>query len=699
MGIQEISPSFQFNLISLRLIENDISLYAPSYEHSHCLKEASKESEEESLIYCSGCLEQVLFSYYECVQHCGFYLHKRCAMAPFGIQHPLHDHRLQRCLPSPHDEQKTVYCNFCCGEGKGFMYHCHICKFYLHMKCSFFPCETLGNLVQIQSITHPHALTLIGNSRTDDQRCSGCSDPLVDDSYMCLLCDLYFDKKCAELPIEISHPYHRKHQLILKLRMKGRVCDICESDHHGFFYHCSLCNVDIQTKCASPLPFIEDKNHHQHPFSPLCRPNSFTCDGCGTQGNDFSYVCSTCNLQVHKKCISLPLFIGINLHHHAISRKFFVSLPQHQHDSKTWDCRICYQEVKMEYGSYFCSQPNCNFVVHVNYAIENRSLYDVIELKNQDEVDEHDAKLALLRSKSMDCIKRVIKQINVGEEVIAEEIEHISHKHNLILSKEIKDNKHCNGCCLPISSSFYYYCSQCDFFLHKDCAELPSTGLLWYDSHPFTLHTNGIFKCGICRYVCGGFSYRLADYYSTVICLRCAAVSHSFTYQAHEPHYLFYDKKYRGLCSACGGDRDVVRRCKDCDFALDMRCLTLPRTAWHKCDEHSLKLVHGDYNDYPLQHFCDICEETREPKHWSYHCEVCDTSVHPKCVLGEPEFVKLGSNCSSKKHPHPLTFVEKIYDYCQCVECDKPCEDLALKCLEHGCNYIVHWKCANPVIS
>ena len=55
--------------------------------------------------------------------------------------------------------------------------------------------------------------------------------------------------------------------------------------------------------------------------------------------------------------------------------------------------------MNMEHGNYYCSKPDCNFVVHVNCAIENIRLYGVIELDNEDEVEEHNKKLALLYNK------------------------------------------------------------------------------------------------------------------------------------------------------------------------------------------------------------------------------------------------------------------------------------------------------------
>ncbi|KAM7500102.1 hypothetical protein LguiA_024516 [Lonicera macranthoides] len=73
------------------------------------------------------------------------------------------------------------------------------------------------------------------------------------------------------------------------------------------------------------------------------------------------------------------------------------------------------------------------------------------------------------------------------------EIDQFSHEHRLVLKEEehkhgigdddggdIQTFRRCNGCLDPISSSLlggaYYSCvnNECDFFLHKLCAELPS---------------------------------------------------------------------------------------------------------------------------------------------------------------------------------------------------------------------------------
>ncbi|MFQ6652536.1 hypothetical protein Gotur_024354 [Gossypium turneri] len=657
--------------------------------HPHPLvfnPEMNHQSEET--ICCFGCKRKGKGPNFSCSE-CGFFLHKGCAEAPIEIQHhPFHrDHPLILRQLSSIEEQGGDYCKVChCYIGEQFSYCCSSCKIAFHLKCSLLQRDTSGNFIEILHRTHQHPLLLIDNQNflLQYRECSGCSAELVNDSYGCFDCNIFFHKKCVELPIKISHPYHRKHKLILESDF--RFCNLCQTDHSGLFYCCSICNLDFHSKCLPPS--VEDKKYHEHPFTLFLRPNSFTCDACGTQGNNVSYICSTCNIQVHKDCILLSRFIRLNLHRHPLSRNFFLSICCL--DSRTWDCRICYKKVNTAHGSYCCSRPNCDFVIHVKCAIDgtNKFWYDISELENPDKIEEID--------ESENLIIRVLRETKVGDNVVAAEIIHSSHdQHSLIFNDEINDNKHCNGCMMPIFSSFYY-CSCCDFFLHKTCAELSRKTQLWIVSKPFILLTNGIFKCWACGYDCSGFSYKQeGGVKGIVFCLRCATTPHSFTYQAKESHSLFYDAEKISACSACGRCRDKKGSyiCKDCDFVLNSECATLPKTIWHNCDEHPLKLVYGDSNDYSLHHWCDICEETRDPKLWFYHCEVCDNAMHLKCVLGEYPFIKLGSKYKYKNHPHPLTFIKKINYHPLCEKCREPCQDLTLECEEHGCNFVGHWKC------
>ncbi|KAL4296744.1 hypothetical protein GQ457_12G020490 [Hibiscus cannabinus] len=238
-----------------------------------------------------------------------------------------------------------------------------------------------------------------------------------------------------------------------------------------------------------------------------------------------------------------------------------------------------------------------------------------------------------------------------------------------MLSDDIKgyDDKCCDGCLLPISALFYY-CSLCDYFLHKACAELHrKTILAMRHVSPQILTTDIIFGCNDCGYLSNGFFYK---------CTGCG----------------------RHAClSACG--RDIVKAysCKDCNFHLDEVCARRPIKARHRCDEHLLTLTYHEPSDYSKYHYCDICEKRRDSNHLFYHCATCDTCAHVDCVLGKYPFFKLGSSHKAEAyHPHPLTFVRKFYDYPECDECGEPCQDLALECAEAGCNYIVDWECIEP---
>ncbi|MBA0578601.1 hypothetical protein Gorai_020878, partial [Gossypium raimondii] len=89
----------------------------------------------------------------------------------------------------------------------------------------------------------------------------------------------------------------------------------------------------------------------------------------------------------------------------------------------------------------------------------------VTEFKNLDEFKELD--------ESENLIIRFLRETKVGDNVVVAKIIHSSHDlHSLTFNDDINSNKHCNGCMLPIFSSFYYS-SCCDFFLHKACVKLP----------------------------------------------------------------------------------------------------------------------------------------------------------------------------------------------------------------------------------
>ncbi|XVF83392.1 hypothetical protein PTKIN_Ptkin16aG0481700 [Pterospermum kingtungense] len=532
------------------------------------------------------------------------------------MNHPFHrNHNLSLLVSSPYPDG-IIRCDFCYEICERFVYHCS-CGLDFHIKCALLSYNTAEKrIAEFQHIPRIDPLISTENrpQKLENAQCFACWKPLLDSVHLSpdfvvslaryakslSVWDLFthvhhiVSIECVTMPTKVNKLFHRKHPLILQIVNELLPCQICqETQLNEAVYFCSKCKFVLHTGCASPPPIIEDKIHHEHPFTLLQKQVSLACDACGTLGNYIPYVCSTCNIMVHKKCISLPQIIQFFRHHHPIFQTYFLE----EHGFESWECKHCYEEVNTEHGSYFCSK--CNYIVHVNCALEQPHFYNVVDTIETDEAMEMSF-----------------------QHVTATSIKHFSHYHNLIMSEDIVGDKQCDGCLLPISAS-YYCCSQCNFFLHKSCAELPKKKHIWYHYHRrlFRLTSGCISQCAICVYKTSGFAYN-CDECEERHCLRCALVSDSTRCEGHE-HLLRAYPNCKGLCNACGGSTEAAYGCKSCNFTLHNSCMRLPLIARHKYDEHPLQLAYQDNNRYSLSDYCDICEEERNPNHWFYHCAIC----------------------------------------------------------------------------
>ncbi|KAG4181256.1 hypothetical protein ERO13_A10G215556v2, partial [Gossypium hirsutum] len=453
------------------------------FSHVHPLVFNDGSSHESEEVYCCACGELVSGPRFSCVD-CGFHLDKNYAEAPVEMNHLFHrKHNLKLMTSSPYVEGNPI-CGFCNNICEKFVYHCY-CNLVFHIKCAFlsykFLVKNFRELAHqdkpISSECHSQELKRV--------QCFACQKSFLESDYISHDSRFYLHKKCFELPLEISHPFHRYHSLFLQFNSDHLLCQICqETQHQGLVYCCSICKFVLHIECVSPPPIIEDLSTHEHPFTRCLRELSFNCDVCGTSGNYVSYICLECNLMIHKKCISLPRFIKSIFHDHPISHKYFVV----DNECTTHDCLNCHEEVNMACGSYNCS--NCKFIIHVNCVDKDARWY--YKIKSKDDFD----KLlnAMLEVGTMNPSFFVRKMIKVGEKMINIEIEHFSHQHNLVLSDEVKERRYCDGCSRLILTSFYG-CLECDFFLHKSCAELPKKKQIWglFHQDPFVLTPSCIF--------------------------------------------------------------------------------------------------------------------------------------------------------------------------------------------------------------
>ncbi|GKC98702.1 C1-like protein [Tanacetum coccineum] len=186
-----------------------------------------------------------------------------------------------------------------------------------------------------------------------------------------------------------------------------------------------------------------------------------------------------------------------------------------------------------------------------------------------------------------------------------EEINHFSHeKHPLKLingagNEEKPEGVRCFGCAKPISpSDSTYGCTECRFFLHKSCAQLPLTiNLPSIFQHPLKLinfRTTG-YKSFTC-FVCGLhlFAHWLCycpngDVKIFVACISCCVVeiSHKveadaikkqatvkFEHEGHPEHTLTLQLRPASFrCDVCHTkDEGLFYQCDSCDFWIHQTC-------------------------------------------------------------------------------------------------------------------------------
>ncbi|MBA0651704.1 hypothetical protein Goklo_019010 [Gossypium klotzschianum] len=183
---------------------------------------------------------------------------KKCAEAPSKIYHPYHHHHPLVLLPeSPYGG--SCYRDFSYKRCDFFVYHCS-CGLDFHIKCALF---TLNIAEQkLQELNHiatkdPSVFLEDGNDELENAVCFGRWLPLGESRYFSVACGFNLHIKCAELPHEINHPFHKEHPLVLQFNIKRFPCKICgETRHWGFLYCCSACTFALHIKCAEQPTLI-----------------------------------------------------------------------------------------------------------------------------------------------------------------------------------------------------------------------------------------------------------------------------------------------------------------------------------------------------------------------------------------------------------------------------------------------------------
>ncbi|KAL0891252.1 hypothetical protein Bca101_015235 [Brassica carinata] len=532
---------------------------------------------------CDGCYRKDGYTKdgYRCYE-CRIFFHKECAESSLEINHPSHpEHPLHLFIAEEYFSESKYYCKLCGKPLYYIFYHCPLCEFVIDTACIKNPPPDF--------IEHPkaHEHSLFHLKNHIHGTCDFCEEKYCSRYlYKCSQCQLKFHFECSNLPLEIIHPCHSKHPLKFLTREEHQFsdgkCRICGNKLGRRFYHCSICKFNVDAACAKnppPLTILFPKAH-DHQISLIPRIIAFTCDACGLAGDRSPYSCQQCDFMIHQSCIDLPEIININRHEHRLSRRLHLN-------PGSWPCGICHKKVDWSYGAYSCSI--CpNYATHSKCAIRD-DVWDKLELKG---------------------IPEEPQEIKPFKVINGNMIRHFSHEEHYLQLNEEKiicgGNIRCEACVLPIYSQAFYSCMQCDFILHKTCANLPRKRRHMYYDKPLTLTSGGMtqFNCWACSNYSSGFRYTNESFSIDVI---CSALSESIFHESHGCT-LYYNYANEKECIACGNGSCSIFNCDDCKFVLDLKCVVLPRTTKHWYDEHILTLCYK--NPTKGEHWCDICEES-----------------------------------------------------------------------------------------
>jgi hypothetical protein len=557
--------------------------------------------------------------------------------------------------------------------------------------------------MEVQHFSHEeHPLIFVEELENDGENevvCSGCDKSVSGPAYRCSQsCTFFLHKPCAELPLEIQHPVHPNHNLVLVApEEEDRTCDAClRLCNRCFAYQCHSCNFDLDIECASASWPTKRDDCHQHEFVPIFQEIQFTCKLCGEDWSGDTQVCLVCRHLAHTLCALKPRSIKLQADSHLVTLIYSLGKVFKEHDHAF--CSFCGRKVNLKYAGYYCQQ--CDFVAHLKCAHKNsiepsdtikimadRHFLTLIYSLGQVILKEHDdtlcnlcftkvnlkragyychqcdfvAHLGCARKNSIEPIgityssdssieSDVNEDIYLEEDEEREEVKRFYHEHKLILSRNEVEFDHrkliCEGCMQSISAPFYS-CEQCHYFLHSTCARLPLKKRHPIHRHKLTLSATGDFT--------GGLSS----------CNACRRLSHGFAYVCHH---------------------------LNCGYNMDIRCCSIPKIFKHEGHRHPLSFAKSSAE---MCNACDSSERRLGTNGANYYgavfvCNECVFAMDFECAT-----LPLKVKCEYDPHHLSLTYtVENDSEeyYCLICEEERNTNHWFYYCVE--CNFAAHPRCA-----
>ncbi|KAK9986823.1 hypothetical protein SO802_031774 [Lithocarpus litseifolius] len=160
-------------------------------------------------------------------------------------------------------------------------------------------------------------------------------------------------------------------------------------------------------------------------------------------------------------------------------------------------------------------------------------------------------------------------------------LKHFSDEHPLIYYKVSGYGMQCDGCNERTEGGIFR-CRECDFVLHKSCAELPQVL-----QHPIHL-----------------------KFMTTKLTLFRRSIIYT--------------------CDVCGKEgKRMPYQCDVCAYWVDPKCTSFLRTVRHIRHERPLNLINSLNIDHFENPFCEICAKKVDINYKLYHCSKCDFVCPP----------------------------------------------------------------------
>ncbi|XP_057432587.1 uncharacterized protein LOC130725367 [Lotus japonicus] len=272
-----------------------------------------------------------------------------------------------------------------------------------------------------------------------------------------------------------------------------------------------------------------------------------------------------------------------------------------------------------------------------------------------------------------------------------ESIKHFSHIHPLQLKEDHQNDVEqvfCSGCEKPISGPVFC-CNQCNYVLHKSCAELPNKKKHpFHPEHHLTLLSTppyeGICICDACRGIFNKFVYHCS------LCkfdLDIACASQWNPDDGHKHAFIsLWNPTSPFVCYACGEKASEILSCvcSICQIWVHSSCADYWDTTTKKdeVDTESDQSQDIDFSLFCHEHLLRFVEE-QSLQNVDDKIKLCDGCIQP--IITSSPFFSCSENCGfvlhqscaelpkTKKHPfhiHHLSLLPKAPPYDGVFRCD-----------------------------